>query len=87
MKPGQGTRSLIRGLYPGHEMLIDRRLDEDPAFLELSEDYRRCSDALEKLRRPGAAGNPERVREYEELLKALARELEACLEHPAQGRA
>ena len=87
MKPGQGTRSLIRGLYPGLETLIERRLDEDPAFVELSEDYRRCSVALENLRRPGGAENPERVREYQELLAELARELEACLDCPAQGQA
>jgi hypothetical protein len=53
---------------------------EDPAFVELCEDYRRCFVALENLRRPGAIGSPERVREYEELLAELARELDGCLE-------
>lgn len=79
MKPAQGTSSLIRGLFPGYEELVDRGLSEHPAFLELCEDYRRCSDALENLRKPGDADRPERVREYEDLLDELALELEASL--------
>ena len=85
MKPGQGARSLIQQLYPGHEKLIDRVLSNDPAFFELCEDYRRCSVALEKLRQPSATGCPERVREYEGLLAELGRELEACLEGLSQS--
>ena len=86
MKPAQGTRSLIRGLYPGRETLVDRGLSEDPAFIELCEDYRRCSDVLENLRRPDGAENVERVREYEELLVELGQELEGCLEALVQGQ-
>lgn len=80
MKPGQGTRSLIRSLYPGRAALIDRCFSEYPAFIELCEDYHRCSVALESLRQPGGLGHRERVREYEELLAELARELDSCLE-------
>ncbi len=49
MKLGQDTRSLIWGLLPGCEKLIDSRLGEDPAFVELCEDYRRCFVALGNL--------------------------------------
>lgn len=87
MKPGQGTRSLIQGLYPGHETLIDRGFEEDPGFIELCEDYRRCSDALEDLRQPNGAPNPERVREYEELLAELGQELDGFLELLSQHQA
>ena len=87
MKPSQGTRSLIQGLYPGREMLIDRGFNEHPTFLELCEDYRRCSDALEDLRRPNGAPNPERVREYEQLLVELGQELDGFLELLAPDQA
>lgn len=87
MKPGQGTRSLIQGLYPGRETLIDRGFEKDPAFLELCEDYRRCSDALENLRRPDGQPNAERVREYEELLAELILELDGCVEQLSQDPA
>lgn len=87
MKPGQATASLIQSLWPGREALIDRGLNEDPAFRELCEDYRRCSDALEDLRRSNGAQNPERVREYEELLAELEQELDGFLELLAQDQA
>jgi hypothetical protein len=87
MKPGQGIRSLIQSVYPGREELIDRGLSEYPAFRELCEDYRRCLITLENLRQPGATEHPERVREYEELLAQLARELEGSLEGLLQRQA
>ena len=80
MKPGQATASLIQSLWPGREALVDRGLEEDPAFRELCEDYRRCLLTLENLRQPGATEHPERVLEYEELLVHLAREIERYLE-------
>ena len=66
-------------MFPGREALIDLGLRDDPTFLELCEDYRRCSAALENLRAEGATRHPERVCEYEDLLAELARELESCL--------
>lgn len=87
MKPAQGTRSLIRDLYPGREALIDRGLDEDSAFLELCEDYRRCFIVLENLRQPATNRQSDRVREYEELLAELGRELDGWLDGLVQGQA
>ena len=63
MKLGQDTRSLVRGLLPACEKLIDSKLGEDPAFVELCEDYRRCFVALGNLLQPAAPEDPERVRE------------------------
>ena len=85
--PERGTKLIIESLYPGREALIERCLREYPAFRELCEDYQRCFVALENLRRPGATGYPERVREYEELLAELARELDSFLEGLGQRQA
>ena len=85
--PGRDTKLIIDSLYPGREGLIERGLREYPVFRELCEDYRRCFVALENLRVAGATGHPERVREYEDLLAELARELDSCLEGLEQGQA
>jgi len=87
MKRGQGTRLLIRNLYPGSEACIDCWLDESPDFRELCEDYRRCLVTLENLRQPNAIVLPGRILEYEELLSQLALEIEAALEASLPGRA
>ena len=78
---------IIDSLYPDREALIERCLNEYPAFRELCEDYRRCFVALENLRVVDATGHPERVREYEDLLAELARELDSFLEGLEQGQA
>ena len=85
--PGRGTKLIIESLYPGREGRIERGLREYPAFRELCEDYRRCFVALGNLRAADAPGHPDRVREYEELLAALARELDSYLEGLEQGQA
>jgi hypothetical protein len=87
MKRGQGTRSLIRNLYPGSAARIDRWLDESLDFRELCEDYRRCFVALESLRQLEAAAHPDRIVEYEDLLTQLAREIEQSLEDSLHRRA
>jgi hypothetical protein len=85
--PGRDTKLLIQGLHLGREELIERSLREYPVFRELCEDYRRCFVALENLRVVDATGHLERVREYEELLAELARELDSFLEGLEQGQA
>jgi len=79
MKRATDTKTLIRKVYPGNDEAIERGLAQHPAFRELCEDYRRCAVALEAWQQATDVHHPERVREYEELLAGLARELEGWI--------
>ena len=87
MKLDNDARILIRNTYPGRGELIDLGLRDNPAFRELCEDYCSCANALEKWRGMRGTANPERVREYEELLAELVKEIEDWLEMLSQGSA
>ncbi len=86
MKLGNDARSFMRNAFPGRGQVIDRGIREYASFQELCVDYRRCAVALDEWRQADS-GNSERVREYEELLSELVREIEGWLDALEEGRA
>lgn len=85
MNCGNDARFRLREAFPGRGDAIERGIREHSTFRELCDDYRRCAVALDEWRR-GDTGHPERIREYEELLAELVREIEGWLEILAEDR-
>jgi hypothetical protein len=80
MASRQGTDSLIRSAFPGHDSLIERAFRENRAFRELCQDYRACAVALERWRRLQGEEPSSRAREYAELLAQLGSEIASWIE-------
>jgi hypothetical protein len=75
----QDTLSLVTNALPGRDSLIERAYRENRSFRGLCRDYRECAEALERWRRSEIGASSSRVREYAELLAALAQEIESWL--------
>ena len=76
----QDTLSLVTRAFPGRDSLIERAYRANRSFRGLCRDYRECAEALERWRRSEASASSSRIREYAELLAALAQEIESWLD-------
>ena len=76
----QDTLSFVTSALPGRDSLIERAYRANRSFRGLCQDYRKCAEALERWRRSEISASSSRVREYAELLAALAQEIESWLE-------
>jgi hypothetical protein len=81
----QSTLSLVTSALPGRDSLIERAYRANRSFRGLCQDYRECAESLERWRRSEVSGSSSRVREYAELLAALAQEIESWLDATGTG--
>lgn len=80
MNAHRDTLTLIQKSFSGQGELIERAFRENRPFRSLCEDYRECNEAVGRWRHRRSADALQRLREYEELLVELDREVQACLE-------
>jgi len=66
---------LIMERFPAYKDTILRLLKDNEPFKIVSEDYRRCAQALKHWEQSKTREAPERVNEYKELLKNLEEEI------------
>ena len=77
--------NLITTRFGGRDLLIERAYRHDASFRSLCEDYRDCTDAIERLRKEDSTIAAVRREEYTELLEELGGEIRDWLETHDDG--
>jgi uncharacterized damage-inducible protein DinB len=66
--------SILQSHFPTVGDTIVHRLEKDPIFIEISENYQDCLNALQYWRRSNAPDTQARIREYQTISKELEQE-------------